>query len=183
MKKALAAFARNTVFANIMLVMIFIAGIMQGSHLAEVLHHQGYRGQLKGLLARQLPEAQIYDPLADHQDSLEYDDERGRDVFLGHNRMCGEVDVVVAFVPEASMGTAIEMWEAHRHGRYVVASSPFVSVMPQTTLGSPMRYWNHRLVPVGTPAGQVPPMVRLPEPSAASAKSVVGGKGWIVPPK
>jgi hypothetical protein len=38
--------------------------------------------------------------------------------------MCREVDVVLAFVPEASMGTAIEMWEAHQHGRAVIAISP-----------------------------------------------------------
>jgi hypothetical protein len=31
---------------------------------------------------------------------------------------------VLAFVPEASMGTAIEMWEARRHGRAVIAVSP-----------------------------------------------------------
>jgi hypothetical protein len=31
---------------------------------------------------------------------------------------------VLAFVPEASMGTAIEKWEAHRHGRMVIAVSP-----------------------------------------------------------
>ena len=72
------------------------------------------------------PVSKIYDPLADHADSLEYDDARGREVFFKHNRMCGEVDVVLAFVPEASMGTAIEMWEAHRHGRCVVSVSPLV---------------------------------------------------------
>jgi hypothetical protein len=33
----------------------------------------------------------------------------------------------VAFVPEASMGTAIEMWEAYEHGRgAVIAISPLV---------------------------------------------------------
>jgi hypothetical protein len=38
--------------------------------------------------------------------------------------LCAEVDVLIAYVPEASMGTAIEMWEAHRHGRTVVTISP-----------------------------------------------------------
>ena len=38
--------------------------------------------------------------------------------------MCREVDVLVAFVPEASMGTAIEMWEAHQHGAAVITISP-----------------------------------------------------------
>lgn len=103
---------------------IFLAGIMQGSHLGAVLHNQDYRGRLKQLLAEQFPTAEIYDPLADHALSLDYDDERGRSVFLHHNRMCSEVDVLIAFVPQASMGTAIEMWEAARHGRVVLTISP-----------------------------------------------------------
>ena len=32
--------------------------------------------------------------------------------------------MLLAFVPEASMGTAIEMWEAHQHGAAVVTISP-----------------------------------------------------------
>jgi hypothetical protein len=98
---------------------------MQGSHLAAVLHNQDYRRRIKELLETCLPGASVYDPLADHQQSLDYDDTRGSEVFFHHNRLCGEVDVVVAFVPEASMGTAIEMWEAHEHGRgIVIAISP-----------------------------------------------------------
>jgi hypothetical protein len=105
---------------------IFLAGIMQGSHLGAVLHAQDYRARIKNLLIQHLADAEIYDPLADHADSVEYDDARGREVFFRHNRMCGEVDVVLAFVPQASMGTAIEMWEAYRHGRCVVSVSPLV---------------------------------------------------------
>jgi len=103
---------------------IFLAGIMQGSHFGAVLHNQNYRERLKELLAERLPEAEVYDPLADHTGSLDYDDEQGRAVFMKHNAMCRAVDVVLAFVPEASMGTAIEMWEAHRAGRIVIAISP-----------------------------------------------------------
>ena len=57
-------------------------------------------------------------------DSIDYDDATGRQVFYHHNRMCSEVDVVLAFIPEASMGTAIEMWEAYQNGRAVIAISP-----------------------------------------------------------
>jgi hypothetical protein len=103
---------------------IFLAGIMQGSHLGAVLHNQDYRGRLKELLAAHLPNADVYDPLADHSDSLDYDAEQGRRVFMHHNRMCGQVDVLLAVVPQASMGTAIEMWEAHRHGKVVITISP-----------------------------------------------------------
>jgi hypothetical protein len=98
----------------------FIAGIMQGSHRGAALHEQDYRPRLKRLLLEYFPGSEIYDPLTDHQDSLDYDDERGRAVFYRHNRLCREVDVLVAFVPEASMGTAIEMWETHEHGRGIV---------------------------------------------------------------
>ena len=102
----------------------FLAGIMQGSHLGTVLHNQDYRARIKALLGQHFPEAEIYDPLADHQDSLAYDEARGREVFFFHNRLCREIDVLLAFVPEASMGTAIEMWEAHQHGAVVLAISP-----------------------------------------------------------
>ncbi|MFO0900931.1 MAG: hypothetical protein U0836_26175 [Pirellulales bacterium] len=102
----------------------FLAGIMQGSHLGLLLHNQDYRAGLKALLAEYFPGAEIYDPLADHQNSLAYDDDFGRRVFLGHNELCGQVDVLLAFVPQASMGTAIEMWEAYRHGKVVLTVSP-----------------------------------------------------------
>ncbi len=102
----------------------FLAGIMQGSHLGFVLHNQDYRARIKSLLVEHIPGADVYDPLTDHSNSLDYDERQGREVFWHHNRLCREVDVVLAFVPEASMGTAIEMWEAYEHGRLVVTVSP-----------------------------------------------------------
>ncbi|HEX3998980.1 MAG TPA: hypothetical protein VHX65_10550 [Pirellulales bacterium] len=102
----------------------FLAGIMQGSHVGAVLHKQDYRERIKQLLAEHISDADVYDPLADHRASLEYDDERAREVFWRHNRLCRTVDVVLAFLPEASIGTAIEMFEAYEHGRIVVAISP-----------------------------------------------------------
>jgi hypothetical protein len=102
----------------------FLAGIMQGSHLGMVLHNQDYRGRLKQLLLAHFPGCEVYDPLADHGNSLEYNDDHGREVFMFHNQLCTQVDVLLAFVPEASMGTAIEMWQAHQHGRTVITISP-----------------------------------------------------------
>lgn len=98
----------------------FLAGIMQGSRQDAQLHQQDYRARLTELITTYVPEADVYDPLAGHPESVAYNDEDGRRVFYGHNRLCREVDVVIAFVPEASMGTAIEMWEAHEHGRGAV---------------------------------------------------------------
>jgi len=100
----------------------FLAGIMQGSQRGALLHDQDYRGRLKTLLEANFVDADVFDPHADHTGSLEYDDQLGKKVFFRHNRLCREVDVVIAFVPQASMGTAIEMWEAHEHGRAAVIS-------------------------------------------------------------
>ena len=81
---------------------IFLAGIMRGSHRGAVLHEQDYRSRISRLLTEHLPGAVVYDPLAGHGNSIEYDDDTGREVFFRHNRMCRDVDAVVAFVPEAS---------------------------------------------------------------------------------
>ncbi|MBM4088767.1 MAG: hypothetical protein FJ276_04960 [Planctomycetes bacterium] len=102
----------------------FLAGIMQGSHQRAVLHGQGYRDHLRQLLTVHFPGCEVYDPLAEHRESLKYEEIEARTVFLRHNRMCREVDVLLAFLPEASMGTAIEMWEAYCHGRVVLTISP-----------------------------------------------------------
>jgi hypothetical protein len=102
----------------------FIAGIMQGSHTVNHMHNQEYRQRIAQLLEEHFPDAEIYDPLAKHKRSLDYDKLTGREVFFRHNAMCREVDVLLAFVPEASMGTAIEMWEAHQHGAAILTISP-----------------------------------------------------------
>ena len=103
---------------------IFLAGIMQGSLAKAAVHDQDYRRHIRQLLATHFPDAEIYDPFAGHSNSIEYDEETGREVFLRHNAMCRDVDVLLAFVPEASMGTAIEMWEAYQHGAAVITISP-----------------------------------------------------------
>ena len=102
----------------------FIAGVMQGSSHGTELHDQDYRERIEATIRRAMPTADVYDPWANHRESITYDDLTGKQVFLEHNRMCGEMDVVVAFVPQASMGTAIEMWEAFRNDRMVIAISP-----------------------------------------------------------
>lgn len=102
----------------------FLAGIIQGSHVEAVVHDQDYRRRIQRLLVTHFPGADVYDPRADHANSIEYDEPTGRRVFFRHNEMCRGVDVLLAFVPEASMGTAIEMWEAYRHGAAVITISP-----------------------------------------------------------
>src|SRR4051812_10112622 len=103
---------------------VFLAGIMQGSHLGALLHNQDYRARTRQMLEKHLPGVEIYDPLADHGNSLEYDELQGRSVFFHHTRLASEFDVVLSYIPEASMGTAIEMWQAFQHGRAVLTVSP-----------------------------------------------------------
>ncbi|MGQ9822364.1 MAG: hypothetical protein ACUVQK_10915 [Thermogutta sp.] len=103
---------------------VFLAGIMQGSLTEKGLHDQDYRQLLRNALGQAFPNAEIYDPLAEHRNSLDYPPMTGREVFFYHNRMCREVDVLVAYLPQASMGTGIEMWEAYQHGAAVISISP-----------------------------------------------------------
>ena len=105
---------------------MFLAGIMQGSHVAALVHDQHYRGALEAAVRRRWPEAEVYDPHAGHANSIGYSVEEAREVFERHVQMCREYDLVIAYVPEASMGTAIEVWEASRHGRAVITISPLV---------------------------------------------------------
>lgn len=106
----------------------FIAGLMQGSIVREEIHSQDYRAEIKSTLRAAFPDTDVYDPFERNKDSLFYSPETGKKVFLGHNRMCGtEIDVLVAFVPEASMGTAIEIWEAWRNGALILTISPMAS--------------------------------------------------------
>jgi len=104
---------------------IFIAGVMQGSEIGAKILNQSYRDVLKKELSVAFPEADVYDPFEKNKNSIAYSDDLGKQVFLGHNRMCGtEIDLLVAFAPEASMGTAVEMWEAWKNGAIVAAISP-----------------------------------------------------------
>ena len=102
----------------------FVAGIIQGSLTEPSIHSQSYRERIVGLLRAAFPEAEVYCPIENYPQSLEFSDADARSTFFGLMERAGEADVLVAFVPEASMGTAIEMWQAHRRGRVVVTISP-----------------------------------------------------------
>ena len=105
----------------------FVAGIIQGSRADEAIHPQDYRTSLVGLLREAFPDAEVYCPIENYPNSLGFSDEVARSTFFGLMERAGRADVLVAYVPEASMGTAIEMWQAHRQGRLVVAISPLRS--------------------------------------------------------
>lgn len=102
----------------------FIAGIMQGSIRGTTMHDQEYRARVAALVKAHYPEAECFDPLGAHPGSLAYDHETGRDAFFELMEKAGRTDVLIAFVPEASMGTAIELWSAFHAGAVIVTVSP-----------------------------------------------------------
>jgi len=103
---------------------IFLAGIIQGSNKGRVLHRQDYRKKTKSILNKYLPQAKIIDPVEKHPESVYYDSEKAKKVFYQSVTACLDCDLIIAYVPEASMGTAIEMWESIKNKIPVWTISP-----------------------------------------------------------
>lgn len=102
----------------------FLAGIIQGSIPDQAIHCQDYRRELRDIIERNVTSARVYCPIENHPESLGYDDAKASRVFFDHIRMVEESDCVVAYLPSASMGTAVEMYAAREAGRAVIAISP-----------------------------------------------------------
>lgn len=103
---------------------VFLAGIMQGSNSHDGVHAQDYRAYLAELLVAHLPGVEIFDPWAVYPDSPSYPDDQVRTVLVANIHEAAASDLVIAYLPQASMGTALEMWEAWRAGVPVIAISP-----------------------------------------------------------
>jgi hypothetical protein len=58
---------------------------------------------------------------------VDYDDELARVTLLEMAELASQADLVVAYAPKASMGTAIEMWQAFRAGVPLVTISPMAA--------------------------------------------------------
>lgn len=105
---------------------VFIAGVMQASRQDTLLESQDYRLQLSEALRRHIPNVELIDPWADNPGSLEYDDEQARHTFLTMTAKASEADLLIAYLPLPSMGTAMEMWQAYQGNTYIIAVTPFV---------------------------------------------------------
>jgi hypothetical protein len=104
----------------------FIAGIMQGSRRDDDICDQDYRGTIREIILAKYPDAEVICPFELYPDSVGYGYEEGRSTFLELARRAGETDFLVAYLPEASMGTAIEMWQAYGTGARILCISPMV---------------------------------------------------------
>jgi len=103
---------------------VFIAGVMQGSNQAEGIADQGYREEITRALLARWPDLEVIDPFALHPASVEYDDLLAKETLFGMMELARGSDLVIAFAPNASMGTALEMYAAHQAGVPVVTISP-----------------------------------------------------------
>lgn len=95
---------------------IFLAGIIQGSSRDKSIHSQDYREEIISAIQAALPDAVIYNPLHGHENSVEYDDDKGKATFLNSLDEIKKCDLMIAFLPQASLGTAIEIWECYKLG-------------------------------------------------------------------
>lgn len=103
---------------------IFIAGIMQGSRQDDDICGQDYRHTVKQVILGKYPDAEIVCPFELYPDSPAYGAEDAMRTFLDLAERAKEADIVIAYLPEASMGTAIEMWQAYGAGARILSISP-----------------------------------------------------------
>lgn len=103
---------------------IFIAGIIQGSCCGKGICDQDYRRRLTTLLRAAFPEARVYCPFEEHPGSVDYHPDKARRVFFELMAHAGQADILVAFLPQASLGTAIELWNAHQAKKIIFTISP-----------------------------------------------------------
>ena len=100
---------------------IYISGVMQGSEKGLGIQGQAYRQVISDALKIRHPEAEIYDPFSLFPDSVTYDDRRARQTLFAMADEAAAADVLIAYLPEASMGTALEMIRAYDQGKAVIS--------------------------------------------------------------
>jgi nucleoside 2-deoxyribosyltransferase len=98
---------------------------MQGSLTNVGIHDQSYRAAIGVAIKACFADAEIIDPIELHPDAgLSYGPEKARQTLLDMTEEAAQADVLIAYLPQASMGTAVEMWQAYRAGKPVLTISP-----------------------------------------------------------
>jgi hypothetical protein len=105
----------------------FLAGIIQGSHRGLGVFDQSYRDRIKAVLRNAHPGCELICPVEEHPESVRYTDIQARDTFLANVERAKQCDAIIVYLPEASMGSSIEMWEAHGRGVPVLTVTPLSS--------------------------------------------------------
>lgn len=106
---------------------VFIAGIMQGSRKDRYIDDQDYRKIISEILMAHRADVEIVDPNELHPNGVDYDDELAKATLLEMADLASRVDLTLAYVPQASMGTALEMWNAFESNVPLVTISPMAA--------------------------------------------------------
>jgi hypothetical protein len=105
-------------------VRVFIAGVMQASKLGKGIVDQSYRSEIRGALLARWPDLTVLDPFELHPTSVEYQDPAAAETLFRMIDLASSSDLMIAYAPVASMGTAIEMYAAYQRGVPVLTISP-----------------------------------------------------------
>jgi hypothetical protein len=103
---------------------IFVAGIMQGSKKEHGILGQDYRRLIYDAIKINHPEAEIVDPLSLFPDSVTYGAQRAKQTLFAMAAEAGSSDILIAYLPSASMGTGLEMIRAYDNGKTIISISP-----------------------------------------------------------
>ena len=103
---------------------VFLAGIIQGSLSEATIHDQDWRTPIKRILAAHLPDAEVYCHYSVHPNSITYDLPEIKETLADGFQRSADCDLLIAYVPSASMGTAIEIYQAAGHNAVVLTISP-----------------------------------------------------------
>ncbi|HET6429199.1 MAG TPA: hypothetical protein VFJ30_12355 [Phycisphaerae bacterium] len=106
---------------------IFLAGIIQGSLVEPAIHCQGWRDAVRDVLARHYPGADVYCHYESHPNSIAYELPEILATLEDGNAKAAASDVVVCWLPSASMGTGLEMYLAQQAGAVVLAVTPMAA--------------------------------------------------------
>lgn len=106
---------------------IFIAGIIQGSKQDLNIHDQTYRHVIKDILMKNLPNSHLFCPVENHPNSPSYDDKKSKAVFFKHIEILRQSHGMIVYLPEASLGCGIEMWESYQRKIVTVTVSPMIT--------------------------------------------------------
>jgi len=87
------------------------------------MREQGYRQVIADAIKTIHPKAEIYDPFTAFPDDGEYDDQRAKQTLFVAAEEAASADFVIAYLPEASMGTALEMIRAYDNGKIIISIS------------------------------------------------------------
>ena len=103
---------------------VFIAGVMQASSRRKGIVDQRYRAEIRRVLLARWPELDVVDPFELHPNSVEYQSAEAKETLFKMIELACSSDLVIAYAPVASMGTALEMYAAYLRDVPVLTISP-----------------------------------------------------------